>query len=989
MVTGLYIAGTKVDLTEDVPVSLNFSIADIREPQNRQNSYSKTITIPSTKITDEVFTHLFEINADGGYNAKVKAEAELYVNDILQFKGYAQLKSIRQTNYRKISYDVVIAGEIMDLYGSIGNGLLEDLDLSDLNHTWDLTTIENSWTATTGEGYVYPMIDNGYSSNRYSWEMGYFRPAVYVKEYVDRIFSATGFNYDSDFFNSARFKSLIIPFNRNRMELSAAQVLDREFRVSRESTVQTDTLTQTGFDSANIDNTPVDFNDDSTGLNFNTNSQFDLTSDYWEVDYTGRYDLNGLFYLGMTWTVTSPDGGSTYKPTTYISANPIIEKSTDSGATWSIISMTQTCAINADTAFASTYTTSATPTYPDDDFLVDLQGAAPPPRNFNPPNSVFVTAQNIFLSAGDRVRVRIRTTARRSYDYFTDGSFVSVNSIPNGDAMKFYDVATPATLKTGTYELRILTGSYLLNKIDNQGLYSGNTVDMATVIPQKIRQADFLTSLIRMFNLYVQQTGDKTYKIEPRDDFYLPPLQANKEDWTYKLDNDSEMEIIPVGALDVGQFRYRYKEDKDYYNEKYLAEEGEIYGEKIQYVDTDFYKEEKLTEVIFSPTPLNDGGTGDVVLSTIIKSDGQTVSPYTGNIRILIWGGLVQAQQGILITDTVTGSTLNITEYPYAGHLDHPYTPTFDLSWDVPLKVYYKPTFQALQYTNANLYNEYYRKFIDEITDQNSKVVKAWFWLEPDDIEQLSFRKLYYFKDAFFRLHRVYDYDPVNPSITQCEFLKIKEGTAFQSLQTDLEGAYNGNVDFVEPKVTGGDIPRDGNSYDANRSVSVYGNNNQVAPSARQSTIVGDGNIIGAESERIMITGNNNVIFGGVSDVTLINTNNKEVIDSGVTYINGKLINGSTAVETVTSNRTLPEFKMAYHFDCSGGNITLTLPSVSNPDLIGNWTFVKKVDASANTLTVSPAGGKTIDGAASKVYSTQWDGDVIYLGDDFNWYLGL
>lgn len=138
-----------------------------------------------------------------------------------------------------------------------------------------------------------------------------------------------------------------------------------------------------------------------------------------------------------------------------------------------------------------------------------------------------------------------------------------------------------------------------------------------------------------------------------------------------------------------------------------------------------------------------------------------------------------------------------------------------------------------------------------------------------------------------------------------------------------------------------------------------------------------------------MITGNNNVIFGGVSDVTLINTNNKEVIDSGVTYINGKLINGSTAVETVTSNRTLPEFKMAYHFDCSGGNITLTLPSVSNPDLIGNWTFVKKIDASANTLTVSPAGGKTIDGAASKVYSTQWDGDVIYLGDDFNWYLGL
>lgn len=52
-----------------------------------------------------------------------------------------------------------------------------------------------------------------------------------------------------------------------------------------------------------------------------------------------------------------------------------------------------------------------------------------------------------------------------------------------------------------------------------------------------------------------------------------------------------------------------------------------------------------------------------------------------------------------------------------------------------------------------------------------------------------------------------------------------------------------------------------------------------------------------------------------------------------------------------------------------GGNMTVNLPAA-----IGNGRLVtiKKIDASANTVTIDGSGAETIDGAATKVLTTQW-----------------
>ena len=56
--------------------------------------------------------------------------------------------------------------------------------------------------------------------------------------------------------------------------------------------------------------------------------------------------------------------------------------------------------------------------------------------------------------------------------------------------------------------------------------------------------------------------------------------------------------------------------------------------------------------------------------------------------------------------------------------------------------------------------------------------------------------------------------------------------------------------------------------------------------------------------------------------------------------------------------------------DASSGGITITLRAVSGLD--GYVVKVKKIDSSANTVTVDGSGAEVIDGAATQVIAAQW-----------------
>jgi hypothetical protein len=98
------------------------------------------------------------------------------------------------------------------------------------------------------------------------------------------------------------------------------------------------------------------------------------------------------------------------------------------------------------------------------------------------------------------------------------------------------------------------------------------------------------------------------------------------------------------------------------------------------------------------------------------------------------------------------------------------------------------------------------------------------------------------------------------------------------------------------------------------------------------------------------------------------------------------LCNGSfaTKVSTVSVNTTLGVDHHVVLVDASGGARTITLPDAMT--CAGRQYIIKKIDSSANAVTITPQTGQTIDGQPSISITTQYDYRR-FVSNGANWYL--
>jgi parallel beta-helix repeat protein len=87
------------------------------------------------------------------------------------------------------------------------------------------------------------------------------------------------------------------------------------------------------------------------------------------------------------------------------------------------------------------------------------------------------------------------------------------------------------------------------------------------------------------------------------------------------------------------------------------------------------------------------------------------------------------------------------------------------------------------------------------------------------------------------------------------------------------------------------------------------------------------------------------------------------------------------SVQTVSADTTV-SFQETVLVNASGGPRTITLPKPAN----GRIVTIKKIDSSANTVTIQNNSGETIDGAAAYSLPAQWS--TMTVGSDgTNWYV--
>lgn len=71
--------------------------------------------------------------------------------------------------------------------------------------------------------------------------------------------------------------------------------------------------------------------------------------------------------------------------------------------------------------------------------------------------------------------------------------------------------------------------------------------------------------------------------------------------------------------------------------------------------------------------------------------------------------------------------------------------------------------------------------------------------------------------------------------------------------------------------------------------------------------------------------------------------------------------------------------------DATGAAFTITLPDAGAVISQNSFFYIKKIDATANAVTVAASGAQTIDGAATASLAAQYD-DIILFSDGANWF---
>jgi hypothetical protein len=687
MRTEIYIENQSLDLYKDISAEFTYNIDDVKDFSSRNTNFSKTIVIPGNATNNKLFGHIFEFgnsnfynptadNVGYNFNAAKSAACVVYVDKIQIFKGIIRLLEIIIDN-GSIEYECAVFGELGGFVSAIANGKIEDLDFSAYNHVWNVTNITNSWNQVDGSGYFYPLIDYGQVSvGKKDWQYKAFRPALFVREYIDKIITGAGYTWESSFFNTNLFKRLVIP--NNQKDLSA--------------------YSTTAFKS---DVLPK----------FDTTDYYAAAGSNIKLEYPSP-SIAGSFTASLSNTRFTYTGAST-------------------------ISITVTATLNG------SYEDSAETMY----FVVRKNGTTD---------------------------IATSPSVENLYDSF-DFTFSGTGTFATND---YFEVIAIRQNNALDYRIFINSGNIELNTDVTQAvvLNLGETIQINKTIPRGVFQKDFFSSIVKMFNLYVTESTDKTKHliISPYIDYY----DFNDTiDWSIKIDRSKPFRLKPMSELNGRFFEYKYKQDADFYNENYFKKYNEGYGDFIEDTGYEFANERQTAEIVFAATPLILYAGDDKVHSIILKrSNTQSNNPSEDKMDSVIRILQVKKITGVASykIEDGTSNLLNTTTYGYGGHLNDPYTPTADINFGAPKEIYFT---LSNPYPSANLFNGYWGDYVAEISDKDSKLLTCNVRLTDIDIYNLDFSRPIWIDGSLWRLNKVMDYNPMVEDTTKCEFIKVIETT--------------------------------------------------------------------------------------------------------------------------------------------------------------------------------------------------------------------
>jgi len=727
---------------EGIDFSTTFQVADLADISKRKDAISKTISFKATQNNNAVFGNLSNLNryVDDNVNLSFYFNFDItkdipcivYENKVQIFQGTLHFLSSNRDTTGNISYETCIKGYTADFFNIINNKLISDLNFSGFTHIYNIDNIVNSWnhiyvknginvTGTTisgvtipGDGYVYPLIDYGANvvpdnagfDNVYDYRN--FRPAFYLKEYFNALFSQSGLT-DAYSYTVTGSTSFIDEFNKCVVPNN-----DADFSY---------TLPPGILFEINRNGSPVTYNGHNQLTRDNINNR-------WEFNHLVTFDSVISGATGQT--IFDPALVSGQKLQVLEGINTTINAKINFVCLQGIgvdATITFRCLYRTNDLLSWDFIGEVSKSYEKNDSHIPL---------VNPPTTLNLSLTNKF-EAGSEIAFVL---------------YIDSQKDPEGVTLQY----TGVDVQLGS----LLSSSQVSIGFGQQAVLVGQGT-------QNIKQVDFLKSVIQMFNLYVYPDPENPRHIIfiPYNDYYSnftpDKIVSSALDWTNKIDNSSSFNQTPIADI-FNLYSFNFKDDTDYFSKYYKDRWGVTYGDLTLTGTTN--GQDKSIDLIFGSTPVVNYNGRNIPYLWELNTDNTKKQKSTVP-RLLFYNGLIDSGSDSTFEIGVMALSASSNTY-YFSHLDSAYTANYtfskypevneytltdagnefvDLTFGNPFEVYYTSGGTLVSYGSGkkNLYDRYYANQIAELMDKNSRIITVTAYLNEIDIQNLDFRTPVYF----------------------------------------------------------------------------------------------------------------------------------------------------------------------------------------------------------------------------------------------------
>jgi len=990
-----------LEVKDTVPFPLTYNIADISDITKRNNTFSKTLEFPCTKINDAVFGYIFDIASISNFNINKKVKCTIVSETVPILKeAVLQLTKIKTTDNIHYYYECVIFGDSDNFITDMGSGLMTDIPISELNHIYSEANMTKSWTASWNNGYYYPLADLGRGYTLAT--VGLTGPGVpltdmypvpSVKYLLYKLLSYHGWSVDSDWIqNDPTFNNSYILTGQKPLPPATYSIYNT-FQVGLTNSITYSpgtTLewhyggagTQSilfggnayGFDIGmnvtsqtylnpipNGDNvtaflarqgtqsTPFKFDDDFSGPNYDIGNNYSLITHKYKVgpnpnpmnfvfsldiefpSYIEQTMFNSEVYIKVDWyrsTYPAPN-------TVYIPTGP-----------------TATYAKPGEVPFMGWNAANITGA---------MGYIAPFPKlNLNPYPKL-APGRHILLDG-----VPLGDPANLGFNRYApiEGEEIWAGLTILGAARLYNGLSNPTASIGPSFSFTIhklgLDGvekTFLSNNIRTELTPNVSYIGGQSMIPNNMKQVDFFTSIIKQFNLYVEQDKfiPKRLKIEPRDNYYAGGKAKN---WTEKVAIDKEVSQDLIAEGQNKQILLTYKLDKDSYNTNFNTLTKNIYGQYRYTLDNEFSKGETKIESIFASTPVSNIKNMTLVVPKIYKDQNSNAVLDNFIPRFLQRANSPTNPNGVIKIPQVGnywklgGHTYSV--YPYLGHYNDDYFPTSDLNFGEYQPYYDIPTDNL---SNNNLFQTYYKRQLDEFTNKESRIITLYMKLTSQDINEFAFSDIIQLDEIssgttnYFRVNKI-DYDPTLKGPFKVELLKLIYFSKPISDQGQVE------VQRIDPTQVGIISGRD--NYNTESTNIIVGNYNEIQNGAQNTSIIGGSNNLIVRSNSVNLTNAFNNEIEYTNGLSLINAKGNTV-----SYVEDSIISGNNNI--IGTSNTLSSRIFIHGNDNKVSGMTNSFIIGDRATATYSNSFYASVDRSYIGTTTSTI--TEINGVETRVYS--------------------